>query len=269
VGGTDATPYCEAELEARPAPPRSAIRPLSDEESSVPSTSLIHADALTKVFGTGEETTHALRGVTVGFEPATITALMGPSGSGKSTLLYNLAGLDVPTSGRAMLLGIDIATLNRTELAEFRREHVGFVFQQYNLIPSITVFENVALPMRLAKKKLDVAHIRRTLAEVGLEGKEKRKPSELSGGQQQRVAIARVIAARPEIVFADEPTGALDTATGAAILGQCVVMATHDPTVAAQCDRVVFLRDGALVSEMRAPTSESVAEKLVELRRAA
>ncbi|MDQ0726972.1 ABC transporter ATP-binding protein [Microbacterium sp. W4I20] len=245
----------------------------------MPSTSLIHADALTKVFGTGEETTHALRGVTVGFEPATITALMGPSGSGKSTLLYNLAGLDVPTSGRAMLLGVDIATLNRTELAEFRREHVGFVFQQYNLIPSITVFENVALPMRLAKKKLDVAHIRRTLAAVGLEGKERRKPSELSGGQQQRVAIARVIAARPEIVFADEPTGALDTATGAAILGllqrsakehgQCVVMATHDPTVAAQCDRVVFLRDGALVSEMRAPTSESVAEKLVELRRAA
>lgn len=245
----------------------------------MPSTPIVQGLGLTKVFGTGGETTHALRGVDVGFEPATITALMGPSGSGKSTLLYNLAGLDVPTGGQALLLGVDIATLNRTQLAEFRRDHVGFVFQQYNLIPSISVFENVALPMRLAKTRVDDEHIRRTIAEVGLEGKENRKPSELSGGQQQRVAIARVIAARPEIVFADEPTGALDTTTGAAVLGllqrsakqhgQSVVMATHDPTVAAQCDRVVFMRDGALVSEMSSPTSESVAEKLVELRRAA
>ena len=240
---------------------------------------LVHADAITKVFGSGGDTTHALRGVTLDFEPATITALMGPSGSGKSTLLYNLAGLDTPTTGRALLLGSDVATLDRAQLAEFRRDHVGFIFQQYNLIPSITAFENVALPSRLAKRKVDAEHIRRTLAEVGLEGKENRKPSELSGGQQQRVAIARVIASQPEIVFADEPTGALDTVTGAAVLGllqrsakqygQCVVMATHDPTVAAQCDRVVFLRDGSLVSEMLAPTSESVADKLVELRKAA
>jgi putative ABC transport system ATP-binding protein len=242
-------------------------------------TAAVRAQSLVKTFDTGNETTHALRGVDISFATATITALMGPSGSGKSTLLYNLAGLDEPTSGRALLLETDIASLDRARLAEFRRDHVGFIFQQYNLIPSITAFENVALPTRLAKRKLDPAHIRHTLAEVGLAGKEDRKPSQLSGGQQQRVAIARVIASRPEIVFADEPTGALDTTTGEAVLsllqrsakqhGQCVVMATHDPTVAAQCDRVVFLRDGALVSEMTAPTAESVAEKLVELRRVA
>ena len=237
---------------------------------------IIRAEGLTKVFRTGGEETHALRGVDISFAPASITALMGPSGSGKSTLLYNLAGLDTPTSGRSMLLGTDIAALNRAQLAEFRRDHVGFIFQQYNLIPSITVFENVALPARLAKRKVDPAQIRRTIAEVGLEGRENRMPSQLSGGQQQRVAIARVMASQPAIVFADEPTGALDTATGAAVLallqravrqyGQCVVMATHDPTVAAQCDRVVFLRDGAVVSQMTAPTSEGVAEMLVALR---
>ncbi|KNY05379.1 ABC transporter ATP-binding protein [Microbacterium sp. GCS4] len=237
---------------------------------------IIRAEGLTKVFRTGGEETHALRGVDISFAPASITALMGPSGSGKSTLLYNLAGLDTPTSGRSMLLGTDIAALNRAQLAEFRRDHVGFIFQQYNLIPSITVFENVALPARLAKRKVDPAQIRRTIAEVGLEGRENRMPSQLSGGQQQRVAIARVMASQPAIVFADEPTGALDTATGAAVLallqravrqhGQCVVMATHDPTVAAQCDRVVFLRDGAVVSQMTAPTSEDVAEMLVALR---
>ena len=245
----------------------------------MPSTPIVQGQALTKLFGTGGETTHALRGIDIAFAPGTITALMGPSGSGKSTLLYNLAGLDEPTSGRALLLGTDIAGLSRAQLAEFRRDHVGFIFQQYNLIPSISVFENVALPLRLAKTRIDVEHIRRTIAEVGLAGKEDRKPSQLSGGQQQRVAIARVIAARPEVVFADEPTGALDTATGEAVLGllqrsaqqygQCVVMATHDPTVAAHCDRVVFLRDGARVAELVTPDAESVAEKLVELRKAA
>ncbi|WP_341935702.1 ABC transporter ATP-binding protein [Microbacterium sp. LWO14-1.2] len=240
---------------------------------------IIRAEGLTKRFGSGDEVTHALRGIDIEFEPATVTALMGPSGSGKSTLLYNLAGLDTPTSGRSLLQGVDIAVLNRAQLAEFRRDHVGFVFQQYNLIPSISAFENVALPLRLAKRRVDAEHIRRTIAEVGLAGKDNRKPSQLSGGQQQRVAIARVIASRPEIVFADEPTGALDTVTGEAVLRllqrsakqhrQCVVMATHDPTVAAQCDRVVFLRDGSLFGEMAAPTAESVAEKLVELRKAA
>ena len=245
----------------------------------MPSTPVVRGTDLSRDFVTGGETTRALRGVDIAFDAATITALMGPSGSGKSTLLYTLAGLDSPTAGRATLLGTDIASLSRAKLAEFRRDHVGFVFQSYNLIPSLSVFENVALPMRLAKQRIDRDHLQRTIAEVGLAGKEDRKPSQLSGGQQQRVAIARVIAARSDIVFADEPTGALDTATGTAVLellqrsakqlGQCVVMATHDPTVAAQCDRVVFLRDGSLVEEMASPTSESVAEKLVELRRAA
>ncbi|MFE6735326.1 ABC transporter ATP-binding protein [Microbacterium sp. NPDC057650] len=243
------------------------------------SESAVRGESLTKVFGTRGEETHALRGVDVAFEAATMTALMGPSGSGKSTLLYALAGLDTPTSGRAVLLGTEIAQLSRAQLAEFRRDHVGFVFQQYNLIPSITVFENVALPLRLAKRDVDEAHIRGILADVGLEGKENRKPSELSGGQQQRVAVARVFASRSEILFADEPTGALDTATGAAVLqlmrravtehGQCVVMATHDPTVAAACDRVVFLRDGLIAGDVERPSSTSIAATLVELRASA
>lgn len=244
---------------------------------SVPA--VVRAEGLTKVFRTGEEVTVALRGIDISFGPRSITALMGPSGSGKSTLLYNLAGLDAPTSGRSLLQGTDIATLTRAQLAEFRRDHVGFVFQQYNLIPSISVFENVALPTRLARQRVDAAYIRRTIAEVGLEGRENRMPSQLSGGQQQRVAIARVMASRPEIVFADEPTGALDIATGAAVLAllrrsamqhdQCVIMATHDPAVAAQCDRVAFLRDGSLIAQMASPTPEAVADKLVELRESA
>jgi putative ABC transport system ATP-binding protein len=224
------------------------------------------------------EPTVALRGVDLAFEAGTMTALMGPSGSGKSTLLHCLAGLDRPTSGASLLLGTDIARLDRRAMARFRRDHVGFVFQAYNLVPSLSVLENVALPHRLAGRPVDHARLRSIIEEVGLGERLTSVPSQLSGGQQQRVAIARVIAAEPQIVFADEPTGALDSHTGEAVLdllarvpqrrGQCVVVATHDPEAAARCHRVVFLRDGAVHGELRDPSPETVAARLASLRTA-
>lgn len=236
----------------------------------------VEATGLGKVYGGGDGATVALRGVDVAFSPGTFTALMGPSGSGKSTLLYCLAGLERPTSGRALLLGQDIAAHTRTQAAVFRRDHVGFVFQSYNLLPSLSVFENVVLPLRLARRPVDDDAIAGILESVGLEAKRDARPSQLSGGQQQRVAIARVLATRPQIVFADEPTGALDVATGSEVLAllrglaaggdQAVVMATHDPSAAAGCDRVVFLRDGEVDSEMTRPSVDEVAAHLAHLR---
>lgn len=239
------------------------------------------AHAITKTYQVSSQATPtvALGGVDLSFEAGTMTALMGPSGSGKSTLLYCLAGLERPTTGRSTLLGADVAALDRRSIARFRRDHVGFIFQAYNLIPALSVFENVALPHRLAGRRVDRAHIRAVLDEVGLGDKVSAVPSQLSGGQQQRVAIARVIAAEPQIVFADEPTGALDSHTGEAVLdllarvpqrqGQCVVMATHDPVAASRCHRVVFLRDGAVHGELLDPSPESVALALAALRGAA
>jgi putative ABC transport system ATP-binding protein len=222
------------------------------------------------------EPTLALRGITVDFEPGTMTALMGPSGSGKSTLLYCLAGLEEPSSGTSHILDRDVATMSKRDAAIFRRDHVGFVFQAYNLIPSIDVYENVALPARLAGRPVDDAVIRRTLDQIGLGAKLHTMPGRLSGGQQQRVAIARVIASQPQVVFADEPTGALDSTSGDAVLdllqgipaqhGQCVVMATHDPNAAARCDRVVFMKDGQLVTTLEKPNADSVAAMLTHLR---
>ncbi|MET4728694.1 putative ABC transport system ATP-binding protein [Lysobacter enzymogenes] len=220
--------------------------------------------------------TPALRGVSLAFASGSINALMGPSGSGKSTLLYCLAGLEAPSAGRCSLLGQPVAALGRAQLAKFRRRHVGFVFQSYNLVPSISAYENIVLPSRLAGRKPDPAVVRAALERVGLADKADELPGRLSGGQQQRVAIARVIVSQPDIVFADEPTGALDTATGDAVLqlmcgqarerGQCVVMATHDPSVAARCDRVVLLKDGLVHAELRAPDADAVAVALNRLR---
>ena len=236
------------------------------------------ARAISKTYQTSAQATPtvALQGVDLEFQAGTMTALMGPSGSGKSTLLYCLAGLETPSSGSSSLLGSDIAKLDRRSIAKFRRDHVGFIFQAYNLIPALSVFENVALPHRLAGRGVDRAHIRSILDEVGLGEKLASAPSQLSGGQQQRVAIARVIAAEPQIIFADEPTGALDSQSGWAVLdllarvperqGQCVVMATHDPEAAARCHRVVFLRDGAIHGELLDPSPESVALALASLR---
>ncbi|NNE13280.1 MAG: ABC transporter ATP-binding protein, partial [Ilumatobacter sp.] len=210
-----------------------------------------------KTYGVGDAVVHALDGVTVSFEPAKFTAIMGPSGSGKSTLLHCLAGLDALTEGAVFIGDTYLATLNDKQLTELRRTQIGFVFQAFNLIPTLTAHENIVLPMTLGGDKGDPAWIDRVITTVGLGDRMRHKPSELSGGQQQRVAVARALASRPTIIFADEPTGNLDSNSGADILrfmreavdelDQTIVMVTHDPSAAAYADRVVFLEDGKIV----------------------
>ncbi|MFD3404154.1 ABC transporter ATP-binding protein [Kribbella sp. NPDC058693] len=228
-----------------------------------------------KVYGTGPGAVDALTGVTYGFEAGTFTAVMGPSGSGKSTLLHCAAGLDVPTSGEVELAGRSLRGLDETALTELRRESVAFVFQSFNLMPALTVRQNVVLPLTLAGKSPDDAWVTEVIRRVGLDARMKHRPSELSGGQQQRVAIARALAGRTAITFADEPTGALDTTTALEVLtllrdqsrelGQTIVMVTHDPVAASYADRVVFLVDGRIVSETARPTAEAVAAELAQL----
>jgi putative ABC transport system ATP-binding protein len=200
---------------------------------------------------------------------------MGPSGSGKSTFLHCAAGLDAPTSGSVRLGGVDVGRLSEAKRTALRRERVGFIFQAFNLLPSLTVEQNMDLPLRLAGRRADRAWSREVVERVGLQSRLKRRPAQLSGGQQQRVAIARALLTRPEVVFADEPTGALDTRTSADILallrhvvdvlGQTVVMVTHDPLAAAYADRVLYLADGVVVAEDDAPTAEAVAERMTHL----
>ncbi|GAB3798568.1 ABC transporter ATP-binding protein [Micromonospora zhanjiangensis] len=226
-------------------------------------------NAVRRTYGRGDRTVTALDGVTVDFPVGTFTAVMGPSGSGKSTLLQCAAGLDRPTSGRVAVGGIELTGLSETRLTLLRRDRIGFVFQSFNLMPSLTAAQNVALPMRLARRRPDRSLIDRALADVGLADRAEHRPGQLSGGQQQRVAIARALATRPAVLFADEPTGALDTATGHDVLRilrdlvdqrrQTIVMVTHDPVAASFADRVLFLADGRLTSELTAPTAESVA----------
>ncbi len=221
-----------------------------------------------KVYGRGEAQVRALDDVTVDFEGGRFTAIMGPSGSGKSTLMHTLAGLDTLTSGSVWIGDTDLSTLDDRRLTRLRRDRVGFVFQQFNLIPTLTAAENIELPMRLARRRPDRAWVDEVVATVGLGRRLTHRPSELSGGQQQRVAVARALASRPEIVFADEPTGNLDSRTGAEILsfmrtavrelGQTIVMVTHDPVAASYADRAVFLADGRVVGELLDPTSDSV-----------
>jgi putative ABC transport system ATP-binding protein len=228
-----------------------------------------------KVYGTGAGAVDALAGVTYGFEAGTFTAVMGPSGSGKSTLLHCAAGLDVPTSGEVELAGRSLRGLDETSLTELRRESVAFVFQSFNLMPALTVRQNVVLPLTLAGKSPDDAWVTEVIRRVGLDSRTKHRPSELSGGQQQRVAIARALAGRTAITFADEPTGSLDTTTALEVLallrdqsrelGQTIVMVTHDPVAASYADRVVFLVDGRIVSETLHPTAEAVAAELALL----
>jgi putative ABC transport system ATP-binding protein len=201
----------------------------------------------------------ALAGVTVGFAAGTFTAIMGPSGSGKSTLLQCAAGLDRPDEGTVVVDGTDLGTLGENRLSRMRRTRIGFVFQAFNLLPMLTAEQNVALPLRLAGRRPDRATVRRALAEVGLAGRERHRPDALSGGQQQRVAIARALVTGPAVVFADEPTGALDSAAGGEVLDllrrlvdvgrQTVVMVTHDPVAAAKADRVLTLSDGRIVGD--------------------
>jgi putative ABC transport system ATP-binding protein len=228
-----------------------------------------------KVHGRGDGAVVALDGVSARIAPATFTALMGPSGSGKSTFLNVAAGLDRPTSGTVALGDTDLAGLSERRLTVLRRERIGFVFQAFNLLPSLTVAQNIALPLRLDGHRPRRSSVREVAARVGLERRLRHRPSQLSGGQQQRVAIARALVTRPEVVFADEPTGALDTHTGREVLsllrqvvdedGHTVVMVTHDPVAAAHADRVIMLADGRVVGTLDAPTADAVAEQLAHL----
>ncbi len=241
---------------------------------SPPSTAVSAATAVqaTKVYGSGDTRVTALDAVDVAFDAGRMTAIMGPSGSGKSTLMQCLAGLDRLTSGRVIIGDTDLSSLNERELTRVRRDRIGFVFQAFNLIPTLNAIENITLPMDLAGTTSDPAWLDHVVAAVGLGDRLRHRPSELSGGQQQRVAVARALAGRPEIIFADEPTGNLDSRTGTEILefmgravielGQTIVMVTHDPVAAAHADHVVFLADGHIVDALAAPTADSVLDRM-------
>jgi putative ABC transport system ATP-binding protein len=221
---------------------------------------VVDAHELTRVYGQGETAVHALRGVSLTIPSGDLTAVMGPSGSGKSTLMHCLAGLDKPTSGDVSVAGTNITTLNDTDLTKLRRQHIGFIFQFFNLLPMLSAEDNVRLPLTIAGEKPDDEFFETLLRNVGLAERRSHRPSELSGGQQQRVAIARALVSRPTVVFADEPTGNLDSKTGGEILdllrqsvdeyGQTTVMVTHEPRAAAIADRVLFLADGLIVKEL-------------------
>jgi putative ABC transport system ATP-binding protein len=233
------------------------------------------ARGLVKVYGKGQAEVRALDGVTVDLLQGEFTAIMGPSGSGKSTLMHCLAALDTPTSGEAVVDGTSLGKLNDKDLTTLRRERVGFVFQSYNLVPTLSAEENILLPLAIAGRKPDPAWFDTVIDTVGLRDRLSHRPNELSGGQQQRVACARALVSRPEIVFADEPTGNLDSTSGAEVLGflrrsvdefgQTIVMVTHDANAAAHTDRVVFLADGKVVDEMREPTAEKILERMAHL----
>ncbi|WP_327358977.1 ABC transporter ATP-binding protein [Streptomyces sp. NBC_01304] len=234
--------------------------------------------SVSRVFGSGDGAVNALDGVSLAFPRASFTAVMGPSGSGKSTLLQCAAGLDRPTSGTVTVGGTELTGLSETRLTLLRRDRIGFVFQAFNLLPSLTAEQNVALPLRLARRRPARAQVREVLERVGLAERARHRPSELSGGQQQRVALARALITRPDVLFADEPTGALDSGTGREVLamlrrmvdqeGQTVVMVTHDPVAASYADRVLFLVDGRVSGELAAPTAESVAARMTRLEAA-
>jgi putative ABC transport system ATP-binding protein len=226
----------------------------------------------TKVYGKGATVVRALDGVTLDFAAGQFSAIMGPSGSGKSTLVHCVAGLDTLTSGEVRVGGIDLSRLDDKRLTLLRRDRIGFVFQAFNLMPTLTALENITLPATLAGRRPDKGWLDSVIQTVGLGGRLSHRPSELSGGQQQRVAVARALAARPEIVFADEPTGNLDSRAGADILSfmghaarelsQTIVMVTHDPVAASYASRVVFLNDGRIVDEMAEPTAERVLDRM-------
>jgi putative ABC transport system ATP-binding protein len=228
-----------------------------------------------KVYGEGDRAVVALDGISVGFTRGSFTAIMGPSGSGKSTFLHVAAGLDRPTSGSVALGDTELAGLSERRLTILRRERIGFVFQAFNLMPSLTVTQNIGLPLRLDGRRPRRSEVRKVAARVGLDQRLRHRPAQLSGGQQQRVAIARALITRPEVVFADEPTGALDRRTGRDVLallrdvvdadGHTVVMVTHDPAAAAHADQVILLADGRIAGMLDAPDADEVAERLAHL----
>jgi putative ABC transport system ATP-binding protein len=228
-----------------------------------------------KIYGSGEAEVRALNRINVSFETGRLTAIMGPSGSGKSTLLHCMAGLDRLTSGQIFLGDVEISHANEKELTLIRRDRIGFIFQSYNLIPTLNALENITLPMSLAGHKPDQSWLDTIVKTVRLEDRLTHRPAELSGGQQQRVAVGRALLSKPEIIFADEPTGNLDSRSGAEILtfmrkavdelGQTIVMVTHDPIAASYADRVVFLADGAIVDELHEATTDAIIDKMKSL----
>ncbi|WP_441245815.1 ABC transporter ATP-binding protein [Kitasatospora sp. McL0602] len=230
------------------------------------------ARQVTKAYGAGETRVTALDSVDVDIERGRFTAIMGPSGSGKSTLMHCLAGLDTVSAGQIWVGGTEITSLKDKQLTKLRRDKIGFIFQAFNLLPTLNALENITLPMDIAGRKPDAAWLDQVVETVGLADRLKHRPTQLSGGQQQRVAVARALAARPEIIFGDEPTGNLDSRSGAEVLTflrrsvdelqQTIVMVTHDPVAASYADRVLFLADGVIVDEMHAPTADSVLERM-------
>src|SRR4051794_22195625 len=236
---------------------------------------VVTATDLVRSYGAGDTAVHALRGVSVEIARGQLTAVMGPSGSGKSTLMHILAGLDKPTSGEVSVAGVEIGNLDDVALTKLRRDHIGFIFQFFNLLPMLTAAENIVLPLKLAGTKPDQAWLDQVIESVGLTDRLKHRPSELSGGQQQRVAVARALVSRPTVMFADEPTGNLDSRTSGEILallrdsvdtlGQTTVMVTHDAHAAAIADRIVFLADGDIVRDLGSSTAHEILETLEQV----
>jgi putative ABC transport system ATP-binding protein len=251
-----------------------AAVPAADATDRAP-TAVVAARDVTRRYGEGDTAVDALRGVTLDVAQEKLTAVMGPSGSGKSTLMHILAALDRPTSGAVWIAGTKLGELNDTEITKLRRKHIGFIFQFFNLLPMLTAEENILLPLTIAGEKPDEAWREELLKKVGLADRRTHRPAELSGGQQQRVAIARALVSRPTVVFADEPTGNLDSKTGAEILellrssvaslGQTTVMVTHDPRAAAIADRILFLADGLIVKDLGSKTEHEVIVAMQEL----
>jgi putative ABC transport system ATP-binding protein len=249
--------------------------PAVEAPAPKPTASVVSAEGLTRRYGEGETAVDALRGVSLDVPTAKLTAVMGPSGSGKSTLMHILAGLDQATTGDVTIAGTNITKLGDTELTKLRRKHIGFVFQFFNLLPMLNAEENVVLPLSIAGEKPDKAWIEELLGKVGLTDRRSHRPSELSGGQQQRVAIGRALVSKPTIVFADEPTGNLDSRTSGEILelmrssvdgyGQTTVMVTHDPRAAAIADRILFLADGLIVRDLGRSEAREVISVMEEL----
>jgi putative ABC transport system ATP-binding protein len=245
-----------------PRPPAVSLHPQA----------VVSTRALAKTYGSGDAAVHALAGVDLDIAPARFSAVMGPSGSGKSTLVHLMAGLDTPTSGSVLVDGVDLARLSDRKLTQLRRDRLGFVFQSFNLVPTLDARENIELPSVLAGRTVDRRWFDRVVRMTGLGDRLRHRPAELSGGQQQRVAVARALAAKPAVVFADEPTGNLDSRSGADVLGflrdavdtygQTIVMVTHDPNAASYADEVVFLADGRVVDLMPAPTTARVLERM-------
>ncbi|WP_430331690.1 ABC transporter ATP-binding protein [Rhodococcus sp. ACT016] len=246
-------------------------------ETEMPTETTVAARAvnLTKVYGSGDTQVHALAGVSAEFARGEFTAIMGPSGSGKSTLMHCLAGLDAASSGSVLIGATDLTTLSDKQMTQLRRDRIGFVFQAFNLVPTLTALENITLPLDIAGRRADQQWLDTVVDRLGLRDRIDHRPGELSGGQQQRVACARALAGRPEIIFGDEPTGNLDSRSSGEVLSilraavdefdQTVVIVTHDPRAASFADRVVFLADGRIVDELRRPTAESVLDRMKNL----